>query len=200
MTDFIWQMEDSLSGEFCDNMIKKFDQDKRQYDGMVGEERVDRTIKTTKDLLLTGLPDWKEEDQVLFNALQVGIEKYFNEVLKVSKDYINLHWFPDRYDCNDTGYQIQRYEPGGFYNWHHDFRIDSKYESRQFTYIWYLNTIKDGTGYTEFCDGTRIQPKKGKLAIFPSGWQYLHRAFPSKKKLKYICTGWIYSKSRKEDS
>ena len=30
----------------------------------------------------------------------------------------------------------------------------------------YLNTIKDGTGYTEFCDGTRVQPKKGKLVFF----------------------------------
>ena len=66
--------------------------------------------------------------------------------------------------------------------------------SRVYTYIWYLNTIKkkDG-GYTQFIDGTKMQPKAGRLVMFPALWPYLHRAFPPKVR-KYICTGWIYAK------
>ena len=91
---------------------------------------------------------------------------------------------------------IQKYEPGGFYDWHNDWTLHDGC-SRVYTYIWYLNTIKkkDG-GYTQFVDGTKVQPKVGRLVIFPALWTYLHRAFPPQVP-KYICTGWVYAKSRK---
>tara|TARA_B100001996_G_C18615505_1_gene575561 strand:- start:59 stop:700 length:642 start_codon:yes stop_codon:yes gene_type:complete len=199
-SEYIWEMEGSLKPEFCDRMIEKFEVDDLTYEGMIGDSRVDKRIKSTLDLQITDHPKWKEEDETLFNALSYGLNEYYSHVLKISKNYIDLRYMIDRYTCNDTGYQIQRYEPGGYYEWHQDFRVAPHYGSRQITYIWYLNTIKDGTGYTEFCDGTRVQPKKGKLVCFPSSWQYLHRAYPSKKKRKYICTGWLHANTSTEES
>ena len=58
--------------------------------------------------------------------------------------------------------------------------------------IWYLNDVKDG-GYTEFIDGTRIQPEAGKLIIFPSTWDFLHRGVSPKTETKYLCTGWVHA-------
>ena len=37
----------------------------------------------------------------------------------------------------DTGHQIQRTSPGGFYDWHHD-----GCDTRQLTFIFYLNDVK----------------------------------------------------------
>ena len=86
-------------------------------------------------------------------------------------------------DGNDTGYQIQRTRPGDFYDWHHD-----SIGPRILTFIWYLNDIKNA-GYTEFLDGTKIQPETGKFMIFPATWNYMHRGVSPKDETKYICKG-----------
>ena len=44
---------------------------------------------------------------------------------------------------------------------------------RCLTYIWYLNDI-DEDGYTEFIDGTKVQPKTGRICIFPATWTFIH--------------------------
>lgn len=92
---------------------------------------------------------------------------------------------------SDSGYQIQRTLPGDFYTWHTDACAENS-KVRQLTYIWYLNDVHDD-GYTEFLNGTRIQPETGKMIIFPATWTYLHRGYPPKSETKYIVTGWVYN-------
>ena len=69
--------------------------------------------------------------------------------------------------------------------------------SRIFTFMWYLNTIEEkDEGYTEFVDGTKIQPVAGRLIFFPATWTFLHRGYPPKVK-KYLCNGWIHARPNK---
>ena len=198
--DFILEIPQSLDKSFCKNLIKRFEEDDRKYKGVVGAGLLKEDIKQCYDLTLSDKDDYKEEDSVLFTALSEGLHKYYEHCLTISEDILDLRMFPNTYLMDDTGYQVQRYEPGGYYVWHQDFRIDSKCGSRQLTYIWYLNTIKDGSGYTEFACGKKVNPKVGKLVLFPSSWQYIHRAYPSKSKRKYICTGWVHATTHKGES
>jgi hypothetical protein len=96
----------------------------------------------------------------------------------------------------DSGYQIQRTNPNSGYSWHSDFNtIKSEIENngvRMLTFIWYLNDIVED-GYTEFIDGTKIQPKTGRMVIFPACWTFFHRGYPPKSEIKYIATGWLHS-------
>jgi len=62
---------------------------------------------------------------------------------------------------------------------------------RVLTFIWYLNDIEED-GYTEFMDGTKVQPKTGRFCLFPATWEYHHRGYPPKSQTKYICTGWLH--------
>tara|TARA_B100001778_G_scaffold160880_1_gene132183 strand:+ start:254 stop:940 length:687 start_codon:yes stop_codon:yes gene_type:complete len=201
--DFIFEFPKSLDKDFCDDLIEKFENDDRKYQGVIGGNShtgglVNRDIKSTYDLTLSDKNDYKKEDNVLFHALKKGMLAYFEHCKTISESVLNIHAMTSTYDVQDTGYQVQRYEPGEFYVWHHDFNEHSFYGSRQITYIWYLNTIKDGSGYTEFACGKKVKPRVGKLVIFPSSWQYIHRGYPSKSKRKYICTGWVYSKAKIE--
>ena len=53
----------------------------------------------------------------------------------------------------------------GGYIWHHDSMMGEYVLTRGvrcLTYIWYLNDI-DEDGYTEFIDGTKVQPKTGRI-------------------------------------
>jgi len=188
MNKFIWEKKNSLSSEFCKKTIFHFERDLRKRPGMtIGGE--DSDVKKSDDIHISLATGWGKEDGHFFKAI--------NETLPEYQEYCHTImqscWAND---LQDSGYQIQRTIGGeGFYHWHHDHYLDN-YGNRRITFIWYLNTVpEEYDGYTEFIDGTRIQPEEGKLIFFPSTWDFVHRGvMPKKGVVKYICTGWLYDK------
>ena len=193
--DFIWTKENTLSKEFCDHVIKKFDADPNKKDGVVGAKikRVDKKLKNTKDIFISSQSDWIEEDKIFYDSLNIGLQEYHDYLYDINKNC--CRGFPNPiFGTSDTGYKVQKYEPNCFYDWHHDWSMTANpVASRIYTFMWYLNTIQiKDNGYTEFVDGTKIQPKAGTLIIFPATWTYLHRGYPPKVE-KYLCNGWIHA-------
>ena len=198
-SELIWVKKNSLSESFCKEMIEKFEVDPYRVKGKVDQNnpRVDTSIKITMDMGVTTNIAWKNEDKVLFKALETALDEYEIHLEKISKEKCaNDGWrlHPSHsYEIKDTGYKIQKYEPDGYYHWHHDWCM-LKGWSRTFTYIWYLNTIeKKDKGWTEFIDGTKIQPECGSILFFPATWTYVHRGYTTKVP-KYIVNGWIYGR------
>jgi len=189
---FIWTKENSLSKEFCDKVIEKFDKDERSYVGKIKNFNVDLNVKKSLDLHISYLDDWAKEDKIFCESLAESLKLYQNHLLNNS---IELMLFPFIFYSNviDWGYQIQKTVPGGFYTWHVDYDMSSSGYARWLTYIWYLNDVDDG-GETEFYDGTVIKPKAGTILLFPSTWTYVHRGCKLKSGVKYICTGWMSHK------
>ena len=186
-TDFIWVKKKSLTPYFCKKLIKKFDEEPNIYDGIVGKG-LDKTVKDTKDFKITAQDEnWKQEDSILFKALSIALKEYQEYLTNFNPSFIPTHS-----GLIDSGYKLQRYEPGGFYKWHQDFLIDHR-GTRVYVYMWYLNTIKKkDEGYTEFIGGTKLQPRCGDLVMFPATWDFLHRGYPPKVR-KYLCNGWVYT-------
>jgi hypothetical protein len=192
--ELIWVKEQSLSEDFCNQVINKFETDPYRKAGEVDQNnpRIDKDLKVTIDTTITHNIAWREEDEVLYKALGNALYEYEIHLQKTSSGKWNLHP-SDGYQVKDTGYMVQKYEPNGFYNWHHDWCMNEGW-SRIYTYIWYINTIKEEDGgWTEFIDGTRIQPKVGSILLFPATWTYVHRGYTTKVP-KYIVTGWIYAR------
>ena len=192
--ELIWVKEKSLSQDFCNQVINKFETDPYRKAGEVDQNnpRIDKNLKITIDTTITHNIAWREEDEVLYKALGKALYEYEIHLQKTSSGKWNLHP-SDGYQVKDTGYMVQKYEPNGFYNWHHDWCMNEGW-SRIYTYIWYINTIKEEDGgWTEFIDGTRIQPKVGSILLFPATWTYVHRGYTTKVP-KYIVTGWIYAR------
>jgi Rps23 Pro-64 3,4-dihydroxylase Tpa1-like proline 4-hydroxylase len=180
-SDFIYIQKDALPRSFCNNVIQKFELDDRKRQGQVGSGvRLD--IKRSCDLSITGKEDWVSYDEAFFKSLNNALKEYLKFIPQEFIQFKALGRFED-----DTGYQIQKTQPGDYYIWHHD-----QTKTRLVTFIWYLNDVKDD-GYTEFIDGTRIQPEAGKLIIFPATWDFLHRGVSPKTETKYICTGWVHA-------
>ena len=175
----VW-FDDELEKDFCKKVIKKFNKDERIVDGVTGMG-YNPDIKQSLDLQISHLEDWKTEDDVFFKSLNTRIQEYAT-------------YLQDEFGINcpldiDTGYQIQKTKPGGFYHWHHDFEVTQPWLWRTVTYIWYLNTPREG--YTEFSCGESIKPETGKLVLFPATWDRVHRGTPPKT-IKYLCTGWMF--------
>lgn len=174
--DFIIENKKSLSSDFCEEIIKKFEQDPRKRNGVTnGGYKPEH--KKSVDLHISNLENWKEIDEKLYNALEIGVRSYIKQFSNINK---KIH---------DLGYNVQKTKANeGFYHWHCD---NGRTEHRVLTFIWYLNTVDKG-GETEFYyQGKKIKPEAGKLLIFPSFWTHLHRGNMPLSCDKYIVTGWF---------
>ena len=194
---YIWQVPNSLTDEFCDDLIKKFEEDPagKKYKGIVGNGPAP-DLKETYDLVIDNTPLWKNEDT--FIAAKVGniVREYFKHVRASVPNVDTLNGI---FNVCDSGYHIQKYEPNkGFYTWHNDFQFQEDNGSRILTFIWYLNTVDKG-GETEFTNGIKVKAEKGKLVMFPATWTYTHRGCMPYSNEKYILTGWVYNGWTKDD-
>lgn len=195
-----------LDKAFCEHVINRFNEDDRKHDGVLGKAKVDKTHKISTDLHVSRFKDWITEDQKFNIALWEALNNY-----RFYLEDINEFLFPFHDSITgvkDSGYQIQHTPPGGYYHWHSDEYTFSTHEpimkhtktfTRELTYIFYLNDVHED-GYTEFIDGTKVQPQQGKYLIFPATWSYVHRGFPPKSEDKYIATGWIHSTKLFDDN
>ena len=191
---YIWTKEKTLSRKFCKDLITKFNSNSQLNSHGLTVNGEASHIKKSIDCYLSGYDIYKEEDKVFFNSLSSALTEYEQVVSKrvdtwhMTNNFVKCD-FSSGLPTRDTGYQMQKTNPGDFYDWHHDWMYHHG-GVRTLTYIWYLNTVTQG-GYTEFFNGIKVQPVTGKLLIFPATWTYMHRGFPPKTQSKYIVTGWL---------
>jgi hypothetical protein len=178
---FIFEIRNALPAEICDEMINRFEAfPEHQYEGRIGQQiKKDRSIKQSTDLVVSGKPEWKDVDQILFRSLGFALREF-------KKKYT---FFQGPF--KDNGYAIQRTNPGEFYHWHidggsHDFA------ERQLVALWYLNDVPGPGGRTEFLfQDVSVTPEQGKLILFPPFWTHEHRGETLQHGVKYIATTWV---------
>ena len=173
-------LPNQLTPQFCQHVIDKFEKSPHVVRGRTAGGH-DVRVKQSTDLGISRYEEWEWEDKIFAEAISNALQKYDKIMEKSMKRMGNYTY------GFDTGYQLQRTSPGGFYDWHND-ACDTRY----LTFIFYLNDIKKG-GYTEFCNGTRVKPKTGSLLIWPATHQYVHRGVAPVDEIKYIATGWVHT-------
>ena len=187
--DYIFEIDNVVSKEFCEDAISRFENDKRRVIGStVGG--VDENIKKSIDLPISTSSisgDWEDVIDEVAKCVNEALLNYQNYVHAEGLDRcLAIHKAVN--DATIGLPQIQKTEKDGFYTWHHD-----GYLNRIFTYILYLNDVKEGIGgTTEFLNRGHIQPKAGKLVIFPANLTYVHRGTKLKEGVKYLITNFIY--------
>lgn len=206
--DLILEYHNAFSDDICDEMVERFELDSRKETGLSGLAGRDYTgprNKISLDLEISKIEGWEDMDDRIYNILTPYISSYVN----ILSDYFYCNGLTY---IKDLGYQIQRTDPGGYFNWHNDYDnkplIDQYIEhndgrplictrERIATYILYLNDrleygIDDGT--TEFRFGNDhkfVTAEKGKLIMFPANPLYPHRGVPLQNGVKYLMTGWV---------
>tara|TARA_B100000949_G_C14285861_1_gene454174 strand:- start:2006 stop:2599 length:594 start_codon:yes stop_codon:yes gene_type:complete len=181
---FIFEFNDSLSKDKCDEIIKRFENSSDQhYQGRIGQNlKEDTSIKKSTDMVISGKDEWKDIDELLFTSLAKALSR-----VKKQFEFFNGPF-------KDVGYAVQRTKSGEYYHWH----VDSgshQFSDRQLVAIWYLNDIEGPGGETEFLNqAVKIKPETGKLILFPPFWTHEHRGVKLQKGVKYIATTWIVFK------
>ncbi len=205
---YIFILDNVICEQDCNKIIKKYNNEQRKYTGQVGGG-VDLNVKNSKDMCLHDTElDWSKEDSLFQEIVGEGHNKYYEHLNNGS----NFTFFTDPnlrhlyhpksgLDFNDsiidTGYQIQKTEPGKGYCWHDDSAYCKKTGGlRYLTFILYLNTVDEG--WTQFYNGDQVSPVAGRLVFFPATWTYVHQGYPPKQ-TKYIMTGWMHNLIEKKN-
>jgi len=178
---FVFEQARALPRDVCAEMIARFEKCRdEQYPGRIGQNMdYDDSVKRSTDLALSGKPHWRDLDRELFRSL--------NRALSEFKQYYPFFAGPFK----DNGYVIQRTDAGEYYHWHID-GGSHEFALRQLVAIWYLNSLENQGGETEFrYQDIRIAPETGKLVLFPPFWTHLHRGKTLQSGSKYIATTWV---------
>lgn len=186
-----------VSDDFCDEIIdwfEKFDQELvkspeelvvKNGSG-VRDGRGTNGQGTRKDISYFADMEKTAFDERLRGAVNDCAREYITE-------YPNLG---STYHLSNRSLKIQKTPPhGGYHIWHHEHSFDDL--ARVLVWTLYLNDIPEGEGETEFLyQGIKVNPKKGRVCLFPAAYTHLHRGNPPYSCDKYIATGWFYAQPR----
>ena len=180
--DLIFENKNALDKELCREIIRRFERDDRKSPGVTTLGEVNLDLKKSTDLNISVLDEWKDIDKIFFESMSTNFRYYVDNIFFDDVRLMNTQ------EAKDNGYNVKRYEPGDYFNWHVDCQASEGWV-RSIAYIWYLNDIEDGE--TEFKSGRKIRPETGKLLMFPACWTYPHRGISPKNGNKYIVTSFI---------
>jgi len=187
--DAIGIFDGVFSDEYCQSWIKHFDKVNAAGMSYSRVQAFDRPSHITKDQAI----DF------------VNCSLYANDELQIECTGFNDGFWTACYPLYAEKYsvlkeaephkiysvKIQKTVPGGGYHvWHFESMRRSQ-AGRMMTFILYMNDIVDG-GETEFLYlSKRVQPKTGRLVLWPAAFTHTHRGNPPLKGNKYIMTGWV---------
>lgn len=178
--------ENVLSDKLCDNIIYNFNNN--TINNTINNIDNENSNLSFLYIDTNSNDNWKEIDLLISNI----ISEYTNQYRDYLYKFIQIFPYGSLYD---KGYTICQYKKNtGFHNLKHNFSWNESNDSKGTTilsFMFFLNTI-DQDGEIEFTYGTKINPKKGNLIIFPATWDTTYKENISTKYDKYIITGNLY--------
>ena len=188
-------MENFISKELCEDIIQRFENDPKKVQSTITDTNkvvLDLERRNSFHLNVKVMNNSSHIEDIFNCKLKDAINIYKREFCNYFKRYnenpefINKVIFSER-DLNITDVFIQRVTPKSHFRWHTDESTNSCH-----TCIIYLNDIDiDDGGATEFACGRKVQPKAGKLLLFPGVWSNVHRGCFVHKH-KYMITAVTY--------
>ncbi|MCX7034305.1 MAG: 2OG-Fe(II) oxygenase [Arenimonas sp.] len=219
MNDFIEVYEGALSREACAQLVAAFEASGAAVPGRVGGGVLPE-LKDSRDIQISGQPEWRDAENALNNAVFKGLLAYLRKyryalIAPLMLQVTDADGKPRRiaaedFDAMDDGalanlvrsvlrpggINLQRYTAGqgGYPYWHCElFPRDPTAETLHRHVLWtiYLN---DGfeAGETEFLyQDRKVTPRTGSLLIAPAAFTHTHRGNRPEGGDKYIATSWI---------
>ena len=178
--NYIRYYENVIDNEFCDNLIDKFEQNvDKHLDIKSGDQFSFKELR-----LLDHLDIFQDEAQTL--------KELFMACVKTYKEDCNItsQMFP-----RSVGYEnfrMKRYLPDGIDQFDNHVDVGDYASARRFlVFFLYLNEVEGGeTAFEQY--GLKVEPKKGRLLVFPPMWTHLHAGRKPINKPKYIVGSYLH--------
>ena len=184
MDNYIQIYDDVIDEESCQKFIEKFEASSDHFLTVHDEDNDERI--SFKQIVLVDHKEWESVQNGMLEVFQDYILHY-----KIDCNIVSKQW-PETY-----GYEairIKRYLDNDYDRFDPHVDVLNYETSRRFlTFFIYLNDVEEG-GETQFMNinkpGTYIpytvQPKRGRLLMFPPTWQYYHAGLKPISGKKYL--------------
>lgn len=218
--DFIEVYDGALPAASCALLCQHFERSGQAVPGRVGGGVLPE-LKDSRDIQITGKPEWRDTEAALNTAMFAGLLAYLRKYRYALLAPLMLQ-VPDaasggmrRLSADDFdamsddvlaalvrtvlrpgAINLQRYtaDQGGYPYWHCElYPKDASAETLHRSLLWtiYLNDGFDD-GETEFLYQQRkITPVTGSLLIAPTAFTHTHRGNRPRGGDKYIATSWV---------
>ena len=184
MDNLIRVYDDVIDEESCQKLIEKFEKFEEQFEEVYEKDEEERI--SFKQLQLVKFKEWESVQQGMLELFQDYIVRY-----KMDCNIKDKQWPEDygyeairmkRYLNND----IDRFDP-------HVDVLDHNTARRFLAFFIYVNDVDEG-GETKFVnlnkEGTYIpltvNPKRGRLLMFPPMWPWYHAGLKPESGKKYL--------------
>lgn len=181
LKDFIYIIDNVLQEKVCDLIIKEY-KDTEWSDALISRNIKNNDVRNCKNINISDISIINHNesfrkylDNEVFNSVGIVINEIFNKFGASTE--------------KDSGYQLLKYEEGGFYKEHID--TSSIINNRRFSCSFNLNDDYGGGEFSFFNDEIRYKIKKGSAIIFPSNNLFPHQILPITKGTRYSIVTWI---------
>ena len=213
MTDFIEVYDNALSPEFCQQLIRVFEQSPHTVPGRTGGG-VDTSKKISTDLYLYQHAEYQDLLKVIWQASTHYACEYFKKYhfaligpvgltiahpatgkpVAITHDNFAELGEPKTLDFMRVLFRLGKAGVGNYGYWHSEVypqQGSTEPLHRALLFMFYLNDVAEG-GQTEFYyQNKSIQPKAGRMVIAPAYFTHTHRGCIPVSNDKYILTSWI---------
>ena len=219
MSDFIEIYDGALSRDTCAQLVAAFEASGAHVPGRVGGG-VMPDLKDSRDIQLTGSPEWRDAENALNNAVFTGLLAYLRKyryalIAPLMLQVTDAQGQPRRITADDFdtmddtalanlvrsvlrpgAINLQRYTAGkgGYPYWHCELYPREPTAETLHRHVLWTIYLNDGfqAGETEFLYQQRkVAPRAGSLLIAPAAFTHTHRGNRPEGGDKYIATSWI---------
>ena len=184
MDNLIRVYDDVIDEESCQKLIEKFEKSEEHFEKVYEKDEEERI--SFKQLQLIKLKEWESVQQGMLELFQDYIVRY-----KTDCNIKDKQW-PQEY-----GYEairMKRYLNNDFDRFDPHVDVLDHHTSRRFlAFFIYVNDVDEG-GETKFVnlnkEGTyvplTVNPKRGRLLMFPPMWPWYHAGLKPESGKKYL--------------
>jgi len=187
INNFIGVYDNYITKEECNKAIELFENQNKFNNTLnrIGFEKASVLQKQDQQYFVSpnNIDVWWEELKTIIVNYDLAFNHYIEHIGARDAYGVPFHF---------TGLKIQKTLPTeGYHVWHIEHGKGFNNEPRAFVFSIYLNDVEEG-GETEFLHfSKRVQPKTGRIVIWPAGFPYVHRGNPPLSGEKYILTSWM---------
>lgn len=182
LKDYILVLKDIVPGELCDSILNEYENSNEWFDSLIGRGNINKEIRNCTNIGLS-LNETIEKNK---NVRKILDDEVFECAKKAIKKYNKK--FSEANITKDTGYNLLKYEKGGFYTQH----VDSFNEQpRIISCSFILNDNFKGGEFSFFNNKIIYSLKKGSAIMFPSNFLYPHSVLPVLEGKRYSIVTWF---------
>ena len=184
LVDYIRVYDDVVDEAFCQRAIDLFESDETIQEHIDQEQRPTFTEVNISQQYIKKNTAWFETNVVGQKAYVDCVSEYMDE-MDIGPD------FPDRYAFEE--FRLKRYVAGTNDEFKDHVDIGDYNSARRFLVCFlYLNDVTAG-GETNFPKlDYKVQPKCGRILVFPATWQWRHAGLPPVSDKKYIIGTYLH--------